>query len=133
MGRFLILLVVGLAVAFSLEGSRAVLLERMGPLANPGYRWMTSQELNRIVEDLEFHQQSRGEIPIGVRGEFEAWLDSRYPQPRSRVDAWGTRYRAEFHGRDRFRVLSAGPDGVFGTEDDLWREGARTATGPRSR
>ena len=133
MGKFLVLLLVGLAVAFSFEGSRALLLERMGPLANPGYRWMTTQELNRIVEDLELHQQSRGEIPIGGRGEFDAWLDSRYPQPRSRQDAWGTRYRAEFHGRDRFRVLSAGPDGVFGSEYDLWREGARSATGPRSR
>ncbi len=133
MGKFLLLVLVGLAVAFSVESSRAVLLERMGPLANPGYRWITNQELGRIVEDLETHQQSRGELPIGNRGEFDAWLASRYPQERSRQDAWGTRYRAELSGRDGFRVISAGPDGEFGTDDDLWREGARTAPGPRPR
>lgn len=133
MGKLLIVLLVGLAVAFSFEDSRVVLLDRMGPLANPGFRWMTNQELARIAEDLELHQQSRGEIPIGGRGEFDAWLNSRFPQARSRQDAWGTRYRAEFWGMDRFRVISAGPDGEFGTEDDLWTEGARTAAGPRSR
>lgn len=133
MGKLLIVLLVGLALAFSFEESRVVLLDRMGPLANPGFRWMTNQELTQIAEDLELHQQSRGEIPIGRRGEFDAWLDSRYPQARSRHDAWGTRYRGEFQGMDRFRVVSAGPDGVFGTEDDLWTEGARTVAGPRSR
>jgi hypothetical protein len=133
MGKLLLLIVAGLAVAFSIEGSRMALLERMGPLANPGYRWITNQELGQIVDDLELHQRSRGEIPIGRRGEFDAWMNSRYPQPRSRQDPWGTRYRAELHGTDGFRVISAGPDGEFGTPDDLWKEGVRTTTGPRPR
>jgi hypothetical protein len=129
MGRLLLLLLVGLGVALYVDRSRAWLVERAGPLATPWHRWMTNQELDRIVEDLELHQATRGGLPIGGRGEFERWMADRYPQPRSRMDAWGTPYRAELAGQGRFRVVSAGPDGEFGTPDDLWREGARTATG----
>jgi hypothetical protein len=68
MGKLLLLVLAGLAVAFSVESSRAVLLERMGPLANPGYRWMTNQELGRIVEDLRSTSRAGGSSPSGTGG-----------------------------------------------------------------
>ncbi len=123
MGRILILLVLALGVGLYVPESRARILETAGPLANPAYRWMSHQQMNQIVDDLELRIQSGGSLPT-ARGEFDAWLDSRYPQSRSRHDAWGTRYQLRVQG-DRFQVLSAGPDGVFGTEDDLVREGSR--------
>lgn len=121
MGRLLLLLVVALGVALYLPDSRAFLVERASPLANPAYRWMSHQQMNQIVEDLELHLGSGGRLPL-ARGEFDAWLDRRYRQDRSRRDAWGTRYELRSRG-DRFEVLSAGPDRTFGTDDDLVREG----------
>lgn len=124
MGRILLLLLLGFAAALYFPQSREVIVDRSRPLANPAFRWMTTQQLNRIVEDLDVHQQSRG-LPVG-RGEFDLWLDRRYPQERSRMDAWGTRYRLEVRG-ETYRVISAGPDGEFGTEDDIVREGMRSS------
>lgn len=128
MGRVILVLLAALVAAFFYEPSRTVILETAGPLANPAFRWMSNQEMKQIVADLELLDQTRGDLPYRS-GEFDAWLDSRYPQPRSREDAWGTRYRLEVVGRT-FRVIAAGPDGEFGTEDDLVLEGDR-APGPR--
>jgi hypothetical protein len=123
MGRFFLLLLVVLGVALWHPDSRGRILEAVGPLANPAYRWMSHQEMNQIVEDLEIHLQTGGSLPL-ARGEFDSWMNRRYPQERSRMDAWGVRYQLQVRG-DRFQVISAGPDGAFGTEDDLIREGSR--------
>jgi hypothetical protein len=125
MGRLLIVLLIVLGLALYFPESRGRILERARPLATPVYAWMTNQELRRIAEDLDVFQTSRGELPTR-RGEFDDWLDRRYPLEESRVDAWGTRYRLEVFS-SRFEVLSAGPDRSFRTDDDLIREGVRDA------
>ncbi len=125
MGKFFLALVILLALGLTFPQSRAVILEHSEPLMYPAYHWMTTQEMNQMVDDLEFHQETRGGLPT-ARGEFDAWLDRRYPQERSRHDAWGTRYRLEVTG-ESFRVIAAGPDGEFGTDDDIVREGVRQA------
>jgi hypothetical protein len=86
-------------------------------MLNPVLRWTTSQELRRIAEDLEAAQSGLGTLPTG-RGEFDLWLTDRYREESARVDAWGTRYTLLVRN-DSFYVSSAGPDGRFGTEDDL--------------
>lgn len=123
MGKILVLLLAAFALALTFPSSRAVVAERAEPLMQPVHAWMTNQELNQIVEDLELHQETRGPLP-SARGEFDEWMDGRYPQEPSREDAWGTRYELEVTG-ERFRVVSAGPDREFGTERDLRREGRR--------
>lgn len=127
MGRFLLILVILLALGFTFPQSREVILDVSEPARNlamqPFRSWVTNQELRQIVVDLERHEDMRGNLPIR-RGEFDAWLDSRYQQESSRVDAWGTRYGLQVVG-DRILVISAGPDGQFGTDDDLVQEGLR--------
>jgi hypothetical protein len=123
MRKLLLLLVIVIGVAVAVPEARDRLVDRSRPLLNPAYRWMTVQQLNQMVMDLEFHQETRGPLPTG-RGEFDQWMNRRYPQERTRRDAWGTRYQLEVTA-DGFRVRSAGADGVFGTDDDVWREGER--------
>jgi len=122
-GRFLILLLILLGVGLYLPRTRETILTTARPLMAPVNRWMTNQELTRISEDLEILEGSEGALPIR-RGEFDAWLERRYPQEASRVDAWGTRYRLEV-SLSSFRVVSAGADRTFQTEDDLTREAPR--------
>lgn len=129
MGRLLLILIIALALGLTFPQSREVMVEYAQPAMNPAYRWMTAQELNQIVDDLELHQETRGDLPL-ARGAFDEWMDRRYQRESSRHDSWGTRYRLEVHG-DSFRVVSAGPDGEFGTADDLWRQGARGRGGRR--
>jgi len=127
MGRLLLLLLVVLGIGLFRPDSRAVILDYASPLANPALRWMTNQELRQIVDDLEVVQGSGQQLPARAE-EFDAWLNRRYPQESSRMDAWGTRYRLTLSAT-HFRVISAGPDGVFGTEDDIFREAPRRPGG----
>ncbi|MEX2531718.1 MAG: hypothetical protein WD960_13200 [Gemmatimonadota bacterium] len=122
MGRILLLLIVALGLGLAFPSSREIIVERARPLMNPALTWMTVQELNQIVVDLEFEEEARGRLPLG-RGEFDQWMDQRYPQAGSREDSWGTRYRLELVP-EGFAARSAGPDGEFGTEDDIRRTGS---------
>ncbi len=121
LGRLLfLLLIIGGLVAY-FPDSRAVALDLIQPVLRPGYTWMTRQELRQMARDLDIFLEGQGNTPLR-RGEFDGWLDERYPQEQSRVDSWGTRYRAEIT-RSEIRVSSAGPDRSFDTEDDLsWEE-----------
>jgi hypothetical protein len=123
LGKVLLVFLVVIGAALYFPPTRAKILEEARPLMTPAFIWMTNQELGRIVEDLGRPQGAREELPTR-RGEFDAWLDRRYPQEESRIDSWGTRYRLEVFS-SRFRAISAGPDSAFGTDDDLVREGAR--------
>jgi hypothetical protein len=123
LGRLFLLLLVVLGVGLYLPDTRARILERARPVIEPGYRWITQQELNRIAADFEVYISGRGVEPVALR-EFDTWLDDRYPRPRSRVDSWGSRYSVEVT-RIGFTVRSAGPDLAPRTADDLVAEGIR--------
>jgi hypothetical protein len=130
MGKILVLLILALGAGLYFPSSRERILDYAEPLLMPALRWTTQQELERIAEDLEIEQGSRGMIPSG-RGEFDPWLDDRYRQEPSRFDAWGGRYALKVVG-DSFRVISAGPDRLPDSEDDLV-ESRRLAPRPGSR
>jgi hypothetical protein len=129
MGRLFLLLLVAFGIALYVPESRAAIVEVAHPLANPAYRWMSHQQMNQIVDDLQIVVNTGARVPI-ARGEFDNWLDGRYKQSRSREDAWGTRYQFRVRGSS-FDVLSAGPDLEFGTDDDLVRTGSMVPTATR--
>ncbi|TVP42273.1 MAG: hypothetical protein EA350_16635 [Gemmatimonadales bacterium] len=129
MGRILLLLLVAFGIALYVPESRAAIAEAAQPLANPAYRWMSHQQMTQIVDDLEISLGTGARLPV-ARGEFDGWLDRRYRQARSREDAWGTRYQLRVRG-NAFEVMSAGPDGIFGTEDDLLRTGSMVPAASR--
>lgn len=129
MGKVLLFLLVALGAALYFPESRAVVVDTTRPALNPWHRWMTHQQLDQIVDDLRTMDASQGRLPTG-RGEFEAWLANRYPQESSRVDGWGTPYQLEVVG-SMIRVISAGSDREFGTEEDLVREGTRAGASGR--
>jgi hypothetical protein len=127
MGRFFLVLIILLALGFTFPQSREVILDVSEParevMINPFRKWVTNQELRQIVTDLERWEDTRGSIPMRPE-EFDRWLNDRYRQESSRMDSWGTRYGLQVLG-DQIIVISAGPDGEFGTEDDLTQEGLR--------
>lgn len=69
------------------------------------------ESLGRVI--LEY--ASGGE---GLPASLEA-LRSFNPAASVRADPWGRRLRYEKLSEDSFRLTSAGPDGVFGTADDV--------------
>lgn len=122
-GRLLIVLAVALGIGLYLPDSRALIGEWTSPLMEPGRRWITGQELEQIATDFGIYLGGKGLEPLR-RGEFDQWLDSRYPQTRSRVDGWGSRYTGRVT-RSGFEIVSPGPDGILETDDDLSATGTR--------
>lgn len=121
MGKIILIVLVALGVGLYFPESRAVMVEHSRPLLDPFHRWVTHQELGRIVDDLEQMRGVGDGLPTRAEA-FEAWMERRYQQASSRVDSWGTPYRLEVHA-DSFYVVSAGPDQEFGTDGDLRRSG----------
>jgi len=67
---------------------------------------------------LTRYAAEQGAYPEGNLG---GALSSYMPRVPSR-DAWGMAYRYSRQGSDDYRLESAGPDGKFGTSDDLLSE-----------
>lgn len=71
-------------------------------------------QLRRLVS--EYHS-AHGELPMSLGDVLDPSLESRYRQV-ALSDAWGSRFRYSQDG-DTMELLSAGPDQVVGTSDDL--------------
>ena len=77
-------------------------------------------QIKRIEEALVLYNMKHGGRypdslePLTRRiGDEDAFL------PNGVLDAWGNAIKLELRGKKRPLVTSAGPDGKFGTEDDL--------------
>jgi hypothetical protein len=57
----------------------------------------------------------------GLPGSLDA-LRGAHPSAASVTDAWGRKIRYERLSDDAFRLTSAGPDGAFGTSDDIVKD-----------
>jgi hypothetical protein len=57
----------------------------------------------------------------GLPGSLDA-LRRAHPAAASITDAWGRKIRYERLSDDAFRLTSAGPDGAFGTADDIVKD-----------
>ena len=121
MMRLMVLLAVALGAVLYFPSSRELILARSEPILRPAYRWTTERELRGVAETLALHVANRDDERF-LRRYLDAWLDSEYPALPARMDSWGTRYALEVD-RSRIRIVSAGPDLLFGPADDLsWEE-----------
>jgi hypothetical protein len=63
------------------------------------------------------------ETLFGIRPPHKAYLEpSSYIVQNSNhelIDGWGTPLRFVFKGKNDFLIISAGPDKIFGTADDI--------------
>lgn len=122
-GKVLLILLAALAVGLYIPESRAKIWDTVEPVTRPFYGWMTRGEMERIADDLVEYERGYHQFP-GPRG-FDAWMDDRYQDQMLTRDSWETRYQLRGGSRGAFRVISAGPDRAFDTEDDLVIEGTR--------
>lgn len=72
------------------------------------------ESLARII--LTFASESEG-LPESLEA-----LRRYNPAASVRSDAWGRRIRYEKLSENSFRLTSAGPDGAFGTADDIVKD-----------
>lgn len=89
------------------------------------------EELENLKTQLRLYEIRNGSLPSteqGLKALVERPDDQPIPHRWRRLladvpkDPWNHEYRLEVparHSRDAFDVLSAGPDGKFGTADDI--------------
>lgn len=79
----------------------------------------TNALLQQMADAIEAYRKDRGQMPDADNvATLLDYLTPRYLNPPVRFDLWGKQF--EYRGeRDRYTLLSAGPDGKSGTKDDL--------------
>jgi hypothetical protein len=119
-------LVLALGVALYVDSTRAVILERAGPLLDPYFVMATESEMRKVAEDLQLYERENfGRLPD--RKSFPAWVDRQYAGGAG-VDSWGSAYEYTL-ARDSFFLRSPGPDRLRATDDDIVEGRPRTGTG----
>jgi 5-hydroxyisourate hydrolase-like protein (transthyretin family) len=93
--------------------------------------WATKMEPKLILVQraLGNYQRDKRELPTAKQG-IKPLLDDGYLKPDDITDLWGHTMKVQpaFPGQDRLYqvlLLSAGPDGEFGSEDDVLVAGRR--------
>lgn len=122
-GKVFLILLLALGVGLYVPETRAKIWDTVKPVTYPFLEWMTRGEMNRIADDLNTYEETYRQFP-GPRG-FDAWMDERYEDQTLTRDSWDNRYQLRTGSRTTFRIISAGPDGSFDTEDDMVVEGTR--------
>jgi hypothetical protein len=77
------------------------------PVVEDAQIFRAQLEMRTLAAEVEQHHALRGEWPTDWRA-----------LKRSGMDPWGNEYALEVDG-EKALVSSAGPDGDFGTDDDL--------------
>ena len=103
------------------------------PVSPEGYRLVEEKDRRRppqghsLVPDLPPHEQEKAAQTLKTAEEFAAYLEPIHPRDYCRAakkaspkDAWGSRFKVLCSVKGRgITLLSAGPDGVEQSEDDV--------------
>ena len=106
---------VALAVAMAVPQSRQALQDQFRPYWDRVSASFVPRRVNAMADQLDV-RLSRAE---GLPARFDGWLRRDYTG--SEFDPWGNMYYLQANRRN-YRVGSMGPDGVQGTEDDIYVE-----------
>ncbi len=84
----------------------------------------TRAEIQAIGTALDLYEVDTGKYPSSLDSLIKDdgsmnWNGPYFKQERLPVDPWGNGYRYKKESSRRYEIVSAGPDGNFGTEDDL--------------
>jgi hypothetical protein len=115
MGRLILLVILGLAVAMYFPDSRAALMEKGEPLLRPVLKWNASREMDQIASAIQTEEEDRQRLPD--KREYVKFLQEHFTDDVMR-DPWGNVYGYEIKA-DSFSIISDGPDREFKTADDI--------------
>jgi hypothetical protein len=116
MGRIVLVVLIAIAAILYFPSSRAVVVERAGPVINPVLVMSTEREMNQIANALKEYQRENFERLPSQR-QFGTWVEDKYSGDGG-LDAWGERYEYTL-GRDALELRSYGPDRRRGSPDDI--------------
>lgn len=78
---------------------------------------VTKTNMKTLARVVELYIAREGKMPDNMGD-----VGSSRPLGSGELDAWGTKIKLETIGDNTFRLISAGPDGAFYTDDDIKME-----------
>jgi type II secretion system (T2SS) protein G len=105
--------------AVRLDDRDWISLDELIAAVNDGRRRETVKLMEKLADGIVAYRQRNGSLPNAT--DVVKLTDILHPQYMTelvRLDAWGHPIQYESTGAD-FHVMSAGPDGRFGTPDDV--------------
>jgi len=115
-GRILLVLVIAFAVGLYFPESRAVIAEYASPVIDPYLSMSTEEEMKDIMDEVKTYQRENFERLPDERN-FDEWVEARFSGEGS-LDSWGRPYEYQVD-RGQIHLISWGPDGERGTDDDI--------------
>jgi hypothetical protein len=113
--KIITLAAVALAIACAIPSTRARIVDQLRPIKDKVASSLVPRRVDAMADQLDV-RLGRGEgLPEG----FEGWLRRDYTG--SELDPWDRLYYLTSNRRS-YRVGSMGPDGVQGSEDDIYEE-----------
>lgn len=113
--RLILLAFAALAVAMAVPTTRDRIVDQLRPIKDRVGASLVPRRVNAMADQLDV-RLGRGE---GLPERFDGWLRRDYTG--SEFDPWDNVYYLQTSRRS-YRVGSAGPDGVQGSEDDIFEE-----------
>jgi hypothetical protein len=109
-------LIVVYAVYFTKTGGKSNLKVMVDQYAEAKID-LTKINLSTLERIIAERAAAEGQAPADLKE-----LQRLQPMPVSALDAWGREIRYEKLSDSSFRLTSSGPDGQFGTGDDIVKE-----------
>ena len=107
--------ILGILGAIGMQGVTGHIEKTRKTAAKTGVDTIKGAITNYMIDKKKSTPPTDLKVLIDASGDDEPFLDGG---EGALVDPWDTDYKLETKGK-RFVVISAGPDGQFGTEDDI--------------
>ena len=107
--------ILGILGAIGMQGVTGHIEKTRKTAAKTGVDTIKGAITNYMIDKKKSTPPSDLKVLIEANGDEEAFLEGG---EGALVDPWDNDYKLEVKGK-RFVVISAGPDGDFGTEDDI--------------
>lgn len=117
---FLVILLLGGIIVFllwSLKSRETSQIEEEIQAFSQAKVRLTRANLSALERAVLNYVLQQGQLPSSLKE-----ISRFSPLGVTLEDAWGREIRYEKLSADNFRLISAGPDGIFGTNDDLVEE-----------
>ncbi len=79
----------------------------------------TRGNISAINNAIKIYQLNMNKQPTNMEDLTRETEDFEAPLASIPVDAWGNEFQFKKDGKFKYEIRSAGPDGNFGTEDDI--------------
>jgi len=107
--------ILGILGAIGMQGVTGHIEKTRKTAAKTGVDAIKGAVTNYMIDKKKSTPPSDLKVLIEAQGDEEPFLDGG---EGALVDPWDNDYKIEVKGK-RFVIISAGPDGNFGTEDDI--------------